>query len=123
MDEDFHRQLLGAAGNPEMARIHHELAERIRIIRRLDFTQPDRIDATYAEHSRILRHIMNRELAEAQQLLRGHIEASKAVVRQITCTASFGAPGERHRSARLSNHRTTTPDMRAASSGLGAGSH
>ena len=83
-DEDFHRQLLVAAGNPEMARIHHELAERIRIIRRLDFTQPDRIDATYGEHSQILRHIVSRELPEAQQLLRSHIEASKAVVRQIT---------------------------------------
>src|SRR5687768_4317490 len=79
MDEDFHRQLLAAAGNPEMARIHHELAERIRIIRRLDFTQPERIDATYEEHSQILGHIMKRELAEAQRLLRGHIEASKAV--------------------------------------------
>jgi len=84
MDEDFHRQLLGAAGNPEMARIHHEIAERIRIIRRLDFTQPERIDATYDEHSQILRHIMKRELLEAQPLLRSHIEASKAVVRQIT---------------------------------------
>ena len=84
MDEDFHRKLLGAAGNPEMARIHHELAERIRIIRRLDFTQPERIDATYDEHSQILCHVMNRELLEAQPLLRDHIEASKAVVRQIT---------------------------------------
>src|SRR5688572_3600902 len=84
MDEDFHRQLLAAAGNFEMARIHRELTERIRIIRRLDFTQPERIDATYDEHSRILRHIVSRELPEVQQFLRGHIEASKAVVRQIT---------------------------------------
>ena len=84
MDEDFHHQLLVAAGNPEMTRIHHELAERIRIIRRLDFTQPERIDATYDEHARILMHIVDRDLDNAQRLLRGHIEASKAVVRQIT---------------------------------------
>jgi DNA-binding GntR family transcriptional regulator len=84
LDEAFHRQLLLAAGNPEMTRIHHELTERIRIIRRLDFTQPDRIDVTYGEHAQILAHVMNRELAQAQSLLRSHIEASKSMVRRIT---------------------------------------
>ena len=84
MDEEFHGSLLLASGNPEMARIHRDLSERIRIIRRLDFTQQARIDATYEEHASILRSIMQRRLDEARLLLRTHIEASKAVVRQIT---------------------------------------
>ena len=44
-DEAFHTTLVEAAGNREMSRVHAEVTERIRIIRRLDFTKPPRIDA------------------------------------------------------------------------------
>lgn len=84
MDEAFHQNLLIAAGNPEMARIHRDISERIRIIRRLDFTQQARIDSTYDEHAAILRSVAQRTPDETGVLLRTHIEASKAVVRQIT---------------------------------------
>lgn len=84
LDEEFHCQLLEAAGNREMARIHREVSEKIRIIRRLDFTQRPRIDATYAEHAAILQAIGERQCEEAQQLLRTHIETSKTEVRKIT---------------------------------------
>ena len=103
MDEAFHGQLVAAAGNPEMARIHHDLAERIRIIRRLDFTQPERIDATYDEHAEILGNIMRRRVDQARLLLRSHIEASKAVVRQITLHRLHSA---RTASARAVERRT-----------------
>lgn len=84
LDEQFHEGIIAAAGNPEMTRIHHEITGRIRIIRRLDFTQPDRIDSTYEEHAQILRNIMRRKVEPAGMLLKAHIENSKAVVRQIT---------------------------------------
>ncbi len=84
LDEAFHQQLLIAAGNPEMSRIHRDISERIRIIRRLDFTKPERIDATYDEHAQILRTVLRRSFDEARLLLHAHIDASKAVVRQIT---------------------------------------
>jgi DNA-binding GntR family transcriptional regulator len=84
LDEAFHSSLVAATGNPELARIHHGLTERIHIIRRLDFTQPARIDSTYDEHAQILRCIVRRKLEQAQLLVRSHIEASKSVVRQIT---------------------------------------
>ncbi|VDZ65520.1 Uncharacterized HTH-type transcriptional regulator ydfH [Serratia odorifera] len=42
-DEQFHLTLVAAAGNGEMARIHRDVTEKIRIIRRLDFTQGPRI--------------------------------------------------------------------------------
>ena len=73
-----------ARGNPEVARCHGEVTERIRIIRRLDFTQPHRIDKTYDEHAQILRAVIRRRADEANRLLRSHIEASKAEVRKIT---------------------------------------
>ena len=84
LDEAFHAALVAAAGNAEMTRVHHEITERIRILRRLDFTKPPRIEATYAEHGKILRAILQRRAEQAQLLLRSHIEASKAEVRRIT---------------------------------------
>jgi DNA-binding GntR family transcriptional regulator len=84
LDEQFHAALVFATGNKEMSRIHHDLTERIRIIRRLDFTQDARVDATYNEHARILKAILLRKADEAQMLLKSHIEASKAEVRKIT---------------------------------------
>jgi DNA-binding GntR family transcriptional regulator len=84
LDEAFHSQLVSIAGNAEVARCHREVTERIRIIRRLDFTQSYRIHATYDEHGQILRAIMRRRVEEANRLLRSHIETSKAEVRKIT---------------------------------------
>ncbi|MBQ4791231.1 FCD domain-containing protein [Pectobacterium versatile] len=83
-DEGFHRGLVMAAGNSEMARVHGELTEKIRIIRRLDFTREDRIDATYKEHARILLAILQQHTEEAQRILTDHIAVSKAEVRKIT---------------------------------------
>ncbi|MFN3712629.1 MAG: GntR family transcriptional regulator [Alcanivoracaceae bacterium] len=83
-DERFHGMLVEAAGNEEMARIHHGVSERIRIIRRLDFTNRNRIDATYSEHGKILRAIIQRRADQAQMMLKAHIEGSKNEVRKIT---------------------------------------
>lgn len=83
-DEAFHCALVAAAGNAEMARVHREVTERIRIIRRLDFTKPARIDATYDEHAKILKAIQRKRGDPAAMLLRAHIETSQAEVRKIT---------------------------------------
>ncbi|MEZ5644248.1 MAG: GntR family transcriptional regulator [Burkholderiaceae bacterium] len=83
-DEAFHETLVKAAGNAEMARVHHEVTERIRIIRRLDFLKQMRIDATYEEHAKILRAIIARKADRAELLLRSHIQSSQVEVRKIT---------------------------------------
>jgi DNA-binding GntR family transcriptional regulator len=84
LDEAFHAQLVAAAGNAEMARVHQGITERIRIVRRLDFTHPERIGYTYLEHGQILRAIRARRLPRALALLQTHIEASKAEVHKIS---------------------------------------
>lgn len=84
LDERFHCSLVEATGNSEMARMHFEITEKIRIIRRLDFTQVPRIHATYEEHGQILTAIFQRRTEQAQQLLKSHIEISKKEVRKIT---------------------------------------
>ncbi len=83
-DEDFHCILVAAAGNAEMARVHRDVTERIRIIRRLDFTRRPRIDATYDEHARILADVLAGRADEAAGRLRAHIAASQDEVRKIT---------------------------------------
>lgn len=84
LDEAFHATIVEAAGNAEMARVHWDVTERIRIVRRLDFTQEKRIEATYAEHAKVLRAVIQRKADQAALLLRTHIEQSKAEVRKIT---------------------------------------
>ena len=84
LDEAFHARLVSAAGNHEMARVHADVTDGIRIVRRLDFTQPPRITATYDEHAKILRAVLARRADAAKLMLRTHIEGSKAEVRKIT---------------------------------------
>lgn len=83
-DEYFHCALIAATGNREMARIHRDITERLRVIRRIDFTQTNRIDATYSEHAQILRALLARRQETAERLLKSHITASQLEVRKIT---------------------------------------
>ncbi len=87
LDENFHHQLVRIAGNHEMLRMHQEISERIRIVRRLDFTKSNRIQETYEEHAKILKAILDRRGAEAKRLLTSHIDQSKIEVRKITLAA------------------------------------
>ncbi len=84
LDEGFHQGLVAALGNAEMVRAHTDITERIRLVRRLDFTQQNRIMDTFREHSAILRSILMQDSQQAQHLIRTHIAASKAKVREIT---------------------------------------
>ena len=84
LDERFHVALVEAGGNAEMARVHRDVTERIRIMRRLDFTQDERVRNTYAEHAQILRAILRRRADQAILLLGAHVETSKSEVRKIT---------------------------------------
>ncbi|MEI7432125.1 MAG: GntR family transcriptional regulator [Betaproteobacteria bacterium] len=91
LDEQFHTTLVRAAGNDEASRVHLDVTERIRIIRRLDFTRGDRIAATYAEHAKILRSVIQRKASQAKMLLSAHIEQSKIEVRKITLSTLYDA--------------------------------
>ena len=95
MDEAFHTALVAAAGNPEMARVHSDATERIRILRRLDFSSAGRVACTYDEHGAILRAILARQPEQAVVLLRDHVEASKTKVRNITLHRLYTARDQR----------------------------
>jgi len=99
LDEAFHMRIVESTGNHEMLRTYLEITERMRIIRRLDFTKTDRIAATYGEHGQILTAIQRRRVDEAQRLLTAHIEQSKLEVRKITLDMLYQARN-RSRAAR-----------------------
>lgn len=93
-DEEFHAGLVRAAGNPEMLRVHSDVTDRIRIIRRLDFTYPHRVSSTYEEHAAILRAIQRRKPDNAEMLVRAHIERSQQETRKITLHRLHSVRGE-----------------------------
>ena len=84
LDEQFHSSIVAVAGNKEMLKTHSEITERIKIVRRLDFTKSNRIGETYDEHNKIIKSILSGRTAEAQRLLNAHISQSKIEVRKIT---------------------------------------
>ena len=83
-DEGFHMDLIAASGNQEMARIHRDITDRIRIVRRLEFTRNYRIDMTYEEHGRILQALLRRDGLQAKILLQKHVRVSRDEVKNIT---------------------------------------
>jgi DNA-binding GntR family transcriptional regulator len=83
-DEALHASFVANAGNAEMARVHRDITERIRIIRRLDFIEPARIASAYEEHAKLLRALFARKQDRAEMLLKAHIEASRAEIRHLT---------------------------------------
>jgi DNA-binding GntR family transcriptional regulator len=83
-DEQFHRTIVELAGNHEMLRTFDNLTERIRIIRRLDFINPDRIAAAFEEHGKILEMLAARKIESAEMLINAHIAASRTEIRHIT---------------------------------------
>lgn len=84
MDEAFHMALVHASGNLEMARIHCDLTERIRVVRRLEFTRNYRIEAAYGEHAEILHTLLARDTSRTKALLQQHIAVSRDEVKKIT---------------------------------------
>lgn len=84
IDEDFHCAIVRAAGNQEMANLHQEISEKIRIIRRLDFSKSNRIEATYIEHQQILNAILQQQTNTALSMISTHIQQSRDEVKKIT---------------------------------------
>jgi DNA-binding GntR family transcriptional regulator len=68
-DEAFHCTLVEAAGNREMLRVHRDITDRIRVIRRL---------------GKIMQAIRARRTDASRMLLKAHVETSQLEVRKIT---------------------------------------
>lgn len=78
-DERFHLELAAAAKNQILLEFLEIVAERIHIIRRIDFTIRRRCAVTKAEHLEILTTLISGDTGEAVALMRAHIKRSKEV--------------------------------------------
>jgi DNA-binding GntR family transcriptional regulator len=84
LDEQFHCALVAASGNAEFVRIHLEVTEKIRIVRRLDFTLSARIVATYEDHTKMLNALHKGDFENVEDQLATHIEVSRRQARAVT---------------------------------------
>ncbi|MEJ2688221.1 MAG: GntR family transcriptional regulator [Gammaproteobacteria bacterium] len=83
-EESYHMALATGGGNETLARYMEDINNHIRIVRRLDFTNAERIDRTYQEHYDIVQHLLRRDLKAAQRLMREHITRSMEYAKTLT---------------------------------------
>lgn len=79
-DERFHERLARLSGNRAAVRHLREVNERIRVVRIHDFTTPDRIDETIAEHIEVAEAVVAGDADLACALMRAHVAYSADVV-------------------------------------------
>lgn len=85
-DETFHIKLAEGGGNHILADYIRDINNHIRIIRRLDLTDYNRIGRTYAEHFEILQHLLRRDATKAKNTMRRHVARSEDFAKALTLT-------------------------------------
>jgi len=84
LDEAFHLKLAEGGGNRVLVKLLGDIQNRIRIVRRLDFSDNERIRKTYEEHYSILQHLLNRDLQAAKNEMMHHIKKSEEFTKMLT---------------------------------------
>lgn len=79
-DEQFHRVLSLASGNPQLTAVLVSVSQRIRAVRMYDFLEPGRITLTIDEHIEITELVLQKKLSDARDALRTHVGKSLSVV-------------------------------------------
>lgn len=72
-DERFHVSLAEASGSTVLPAMLRNINDRLHALRMRDFVDPERVLQTYAQHSAILRALLQRDGRLAVALLRAHI--------------------------------------------------
>lgn len=83
-DEGFHLALAAATGNTVLTGYLKDVNDHIHIVRRLDFTDAERIAPTYQEHDEVLQRLLRGDIEGAREVLEQHIRRSAEVARAIT---------------------------------------
>lgn len=86
LDETFHISIATGGGNQTLVRMLIDINNRIRIVRRLDFTDENRIEKTYQEHNIILQRLLDRDLKGTKKEMMRHIRKSEEFTKNLTLT-------------------------------------
>jgi DNA-binding GntR family transcriptional regulator len=82
-DERFHETIAAQSGNPFLLRLLREINQHIRIIRRLDYTEPELVHRSFQDHAAVLAQIAGRNGEAAAAQMRDHITESRARTRAL----------------------------------------
>ncbi len=85
-DESFHIALAAGSRNGILVKYLQDINDHIRVIRRVDFNEPERLRRTYQEHYDIASCILNREVTKARNLMKRHIQRSEDFAKTLTLT-------------------------------------
>jgi DNA-binding GntR family transcriptional regulator len=93
VDAELHNTLIEASGKKRLARILRQMFRLIQQFRELGFRDPALQAAALQAHLGLVDALVVRDLAEAERVLAGHIEASKRnaislIVRGVSATAT-----------------------------------
>ena len=72
-DEHFHESLAAASGSSVLGPMLRNINNRLHALRMRDFIDPARVARTYAQHTAILRALLQADGRLAAALLRAHI--------------------------------------------------
>lgn len=85
-DESFHLAIAAGSRNSILVKYLQDINDHIRVIRRVDFNEPERLRRTYQEHHDIALCILNREVTKARNLMKRHIQRSEDFAKTLTLT-------------------------------------
>ena len=86
-DERFHRGIATLSGNEFLIDTLTRVDDRIRIIRLVDFTSPDRVIQTRREHTEILTAMLDGDADKASALIGEHVDRAMTNVRELVTRA------------------------------------
>jgi len=99
-DEAFHLALAAGSGNMALVKYLRDINNHIRVIRRVDFDNSERIARTYREHFDIVQSLLQRDVDKARSLIRRHIVRSEEFAKTLTLTQLARKKGLASRFAR-----------------------
>lgn len=85
-DESFHMAFAVGSGNAVLVKYLRDINDHIRVIRRVDFDNPERARVTYHTHFKIASAVLQREVLLARNLMKRHIRTSEEFAKTLTLT-------------------------------------
>ncbi|MFA5172090.1 MAG: GntR family transcriptional regulator [Sulfuriferula sp.] len=85
-DESFHIAIALGGKNEVLVKYLQDINDHIRVIRRVDFDNTERIKRTFDDHHKILQAILHRDVTTARNLIKRHIQRSEEFAKTLTLT-------------------------------------
>jgi DNA-binding GntR family transcriptional regulator len=88
----FHQAVQDLAANPWLSRMVSELRQFLRLLRGRQLRVPGRLEASLAEHRKLMRALRRGDAEEAERVMRAHLMAQRAALAVQDAMARPGRP-------------------------------